>query len=77
MNRRFSAKYLELLVDALQAINCSIQSTDLITLDVKLQLEILDFTNMCITLRSILCFELVLYNKLDRRTAWDYGIIMP
>ena len=52
--------YLELLVDALQAINRRVESADLVALNLQLLLEILDLAGVRITLRCVLRLELVL-----------------
>ena len=48
--------YLELLVDALQAVDRRVQRPNLVALDLQLLLEILDFTDVRIALSGVLRF---------------------
>ena len=47
--------YLELLVDALQAIDRCVERADFASPDLQLLLEILNFAEMRIALGSVLC----------------------
>jgi hypothetical protein len=54
---------LELLVDALQAVDRRIEGTNLVSLQLQLLLEIRHFANVCIALGGVLHLELVLCNR--------------
>ena len=53
--------HLQLLIDALQAINRGVESANLVALDLDLLLEILHLTCVGIALRGVLRLELVLH----------------
>ena len=57
---RTSETHLELLVDALQAVNRSIQASDLVAANVKLLLEVLHLAQVRVALSGVLRLEFVL-----------------
>ncbi len=60
-------RYLELLVDALKAVNRGVERTYLVAPDLELLLEVLDLACVRVPFSSILSFELVLNRRLSFR----------
>lgn len=57
MWRHNEINYLELLVDALQAVDRGVERTDFIALHLKLLFEIGQLVNVCIALGSVLSLK--------------------
>ena len=70
MNHGLVLHYLELFVDALEALYCGIQGSHLVDLHLNLLLQIGSFVCVSFTLGVVLCLEFVLgcgYKKRSRK----------